>query len=231
MLSATTKYAKNRNYTRSSDALRLLSVCEFSPFTPIMATVNLMTVDLLETSMNPDTSTSSFGTIRKRLATRDFTPRRPAAASETPWEKSAARPVHKQAEVPGTPSPRDRSGLWRSRDLGSGTAKHRRTTMPSENRAGPAWLVSDDDGIQAAALEETPATSSPICQRAVACRTADKMMKMRSTAHCPARRAPAQYGELRAGYAALDDRHRGRATQGIGARKPADHGERQPSGR
>jgi hypothetical protein len=36
-----------------------------------MATVNLMTVDLLETNMNPDTSTSSFG---KRLATSDFTP-------------------------------------------------------------------------------------------------------------------------------------------------------------
>ena len=39
-----------------------------------MTTVNLMTVDLLETNMNPDTSTSSFGTIRKRLATSDFTP-------------------------------------------------------------------------------------------------------------------------------------------------------------
>jgi hypothetical protein len=39
-----------------------------------MATVNLMNVDLLETNLSPDTSTSSFGTIRKRLATSDFTP-------------------------------------------------------------------------------------------------------------------------------------------------------------
>ena len=105
-----------------------------------MATVNLMTVDLFETNMNPDKSTSSFGTIRKRLATRDFTPSVASSGAGDPVGKIGrpGRYISKQRSLARQPSRPERALAVKGPRLWNRKAQENHDAITNASGAGLA---------------------------------------------------------------------------------------------